>query len=440
MDYEGSLVTYVVRNNLAREAVERKLTPDLFSTKNVHKPIWEFILSFYRKYNTTPTEDVIRSEYPGWTPVVVDADFDWLCDKLRERLVYNRVNSAMKNVQIAQSDMRPYDSLRFLTELVMQLNESARQSKDTSWTASTNQRKERYLAVRDRGGLIGIPCFWESLTAVTGGMGPGQFWVIVARMGVGKTWIEMLFAYAAHKLGYRVLIFSKEMDYSEIFERLDAVFAGVPFQDLRRGQLTSTLEAKYFDRLDELATSPTDLWVISDDAGQGVTGMAAKIERYHPDLVILDGMYLLSDDKRGQNPVERLANISGDLKLLAGRYKIPLLASSQLNRDADGEKNKGDNLAHVAWGDRIAADADVMLEAYQDKAMRESVPQKLFLASIKFRQGGGLQYRRTVTWDMENMLFTEMPEDEDEDLKTVRVATPTSTPRRNQAQPQGGLF
>ena len=54
MDRERALITQVLRNNLAREVIDRKITLDLFSDNNNNKPVMEFIIDFYTSYNTTP--------------------------------------------------------------------------------------------------------------------------------------------------------------------------------------------------------------------------------------------------------------------------------------------------------------------------------------------------------------------------------------------------
>lgn len=422
MDHERVFITYVLRNNLARDAIERHIDTSLFSVNDINIRVWDYIRTFFLKYQTTPSIDIIKSEFPTWTVETAEVTFDWLCDKLQERNVFNTINSGMAKVANSQANNTPYKSLELLDELLQHLSEAARRSKDVSLTESIDERIANYIAVRDRHGLVGIPCYWSTLTEITGGMAPGQFWLIAARLGVGKSFVELILGYYAHKLGYKVLIFSREMSYREIFERIDAIYAGVPFYDLRKGQLSSYLEEKYFNKLNELRKSTSELWVISDDDSGGISGIDAKIAHYHPDIVFIDGLYLVKDDSGGRGRVEQLANVSRSTKILARKYNIPIVASSQLNREATNEKTKGDNVSHIAWGDALGQDADVVIELFQNKAMRDIKPQRLSAFLTKFRQGGGAQWKKTLNWDMENMVFNELLDEEDLDNAPVRPA------------------
>jgi len=418
MDFERVFLTLTIRNNQARDAIECHIEDNFFSKKNDNRAVWVFIRKFFLQYQTTPSMDVTKAEFPDWDEEVADATFEWLCDKLQERWVYNQINTEMLKVSASQQRREPYKSLDIITSTSIRLGDAARRGEDVSWVGTVEDRIARYKLIKERGGLVGIPFYWDSLTAATGGKAPGNFIVITARISVGKTWIEAIDAHYSWGQGHKVLFFSKEMGYQEIFERKDAIHAHVPFYDLRRGQLGDELEDVYFKQLSTLKNSTSDIWVVSDDDGGGVAGIDAKIAKYHPDIVYIDGLYLMSDDMGGSGRVERLANISRQIKLLASKRKIPIIATSQLNRE--GGKRKGNNLGNISWGDALGMDADIVIELFQDEAMRESVPQQLFASLSKFRQGGGVQWERTLNWDMESMLFNELDVPEGDN----NVATP----------------
>ena len=65
-------------------------------------------------------------------------------------------------------------------------------------------------------------------------------------------------------------------------------------------------------------------------SSQTISGLSGKIEQYHPDLLIVDGVYMMIDEVTGeQNTPQSLTNITRSMKRLAQTHDIPIMMTTQ---------------------------------------------------------------------------------------------------------------
>jgi hypothetical protein len=150
----------------------------------------------------------------------------------------------------------------------------------------------------------------------------------------------------------------------------------VDYKAFKNGKLQPDMKARAFGILQELMqdemTAGTNnihqpyLKVISDRSGAngaeggGVGWLRSKIRDFKPDIVFVDGMYLMKDDRTNSRNVDwkNITNISQDLKLTAQDFDIPLVGVTQANRSAD--KSTGEDLTELAYADALGQDADAV--------------------------------------------------------------------------------
>ena len=94
--------------------------------------------------------------------------------------------------------------------------------------------------------------------------------------------------------------------------------------------------------------------MISDVSG--VMSIASKIDQYKPDIVMIDGMYLLNDDQKGDSRWERITNVSRDLKKLAQQKRVPIIATTQFNRATDETRVERVTLSNIGFSDSLGQD------------------------------------------------------------------------------------
>lgn len=204
---------------------------------------------------------------------------------------------------------------------------------------------------------------------------PGQFIVLYGRPKSMKTWVGLNIGIDAYlRSRRRVLLYSREMSVMELLGRAAATIAKVEYASFKNGKLQPELKEKAFTILQELVEDEKmagaagkkmpGLFIVSDrgstEGAGGVAWLQSKIRDYQPDLVIVDGMYLMSDDRSKTRSTDwrQIANISQDLKITAQQFNVPIIGITQANRAA--QKTKGDDLTELAFSDSLGQDADAV--------------------------------------------------------------------------------
>lgn len=231
---------------------------------------------------------------------------------------------------------------------------------------------------------------------------------IVARPGVGKSWILLKCAIAAADQGLTVGIYSGEMTVNKVGYRADTLISHISNSKIMRGN--AEIQNEYKKHVDSASSkikgkiyvttpSPTDLGHPAT-----VTDMRAFIEKYKLDILCIDQHSLMEDERRGKDPVTRAANISRDLKNLQMMKKIPIIAVSQQNR-AVVEENTVIDVSHIAQADRIGQDSTVVIFLEQKDGI-------LTMHLAKARDStSGSKLRYTV--DLDKGFFKFLPTEDD---------------------------
>lgn len=221
----------------------------------------------------------------------------------------------------------------------------------------------------------GVPSGYADLDAVTGGFRPGEMWIIAARPAVGKTTAAIDAARsAAIRHGLPTAFFSLEMSRQEVVHRILAAEARVLFQSIREANLGDDDWARIASRLPDIAAAPL---FIDDTASTTVPEIAAKARhiqaRHGLRLLVLDYLQLLASPRRVENRQQEVSEISRSVKVLAKDLGIPVVALSQLNRQAEARADKRPHLSDLRESGSLEQDSDGVILLYrEDAAMRES--------------------------------------------------------------------
>jgi len=163
----------------------------------------------------------------------------------------------------------------------------------------------------------------------------------------------------------------------------------VDYKNFCQGRLQEVIKDHVFDTMadlknDELMAQKHQpaLLVVSDRKkgskgdGGGVGWLAQKVRDFHPDIVFVDGMYLMKDDRTNSRSIDwkNVAHISQDLKMMAGDFDIPLVGVTQANRGA--EKSKGEDLTELSYADALGQDADAVFRVSKKKVIDEATKQQ----------------------------------------------------------------
>lgn len=350
-DYEKGLLARVLFKRELQDVIDRRIEPKMLADEKSRKA-FEFVLDFYKKYGDVPSIDLVEQEFPELKLGYAKEPVGYYIDKLVEQYVRNRGSYILtENARLLVTN--PMNGLEMLRSEFARLTVEANPTRDVNLVETMNERKKRYLELKNLKGIDGYPTPWEVLNEATMGWHAGEFISIVARPAVGKTFMLVVFAEYAWANGLSVLFINNEMSEEQIGKRFDAVHFKLPYKEFRAGLLPDELEKKYFEGLEELE-GENPIWVISDVSG--VMSIASKIDQYKPDIVMIDGMYLLNDDRRGDSRWERMTNTSRDLKKLAQQKKVPIVATTQFNRATDETRVERVTLSNIGFSDSLGQD------------------------------------------------------------------------------------
>ncbi len=219
------------------------------------------------------------------------------------------------------------------------------------------------------GELTGLASGYAKLDEMTGGLQPGDLFILAARPSMGKTALALNVARnAAVDFGKKVAIFSLEMTTRSLVMRMLSSESQVDFGLFRSGLISTDAHSRLMAAAGRLAEA--GLW-IDDTGAASVLEMRAKCRRMHSqhglDLVIVDYLQLARGDRNTQSREQEISEISRGLKGLAKELDIPVIALSQLNRGPETRKeDKRPMLADLRESGAIEQDADVIAFIYRD--------------------------------------------------------------------------
>jgi replicative DNA helicase len=245
------------------------------------------------------------------------------------------------------------------------------QSVAESMVSMLAEIEDRRARVKETGGIIGVRTGHRWVDHRTGGLRPGQLVIVAARPSVGKTSLAIQMAAGIARNSGPVLFLSLEMDRTELNERLLGIEAEINISDIRRG----TLNAAEHERLIETALRIQDLPLITDERTDGsIELIRSRIEhenaKHKLSAVFVDYLQLIEGAKdTDETRAGVVSEITRGLKLAAKSLKIPVIALSQLNRQAaqgQGSKKAKPELHHLRESGSIEQDADIVIMLDRD--------------------------------------------------------------------------
>lgn len=221
----------------------------------------------------------------------------------------------------------------------------------------------------------GTPTGFSELDKILVGLGPGDLVLVGARPGMGKTSFVMNIATtAAKKTKKSVAVFSLEMSCEQLVTRMLSSEALIDSYNMRSGNLSND----EWNKLAEAAGSLSECDILIDDtSGITVTGMKAKLRREkNLGLVVIDYLQLMQGDRRNENRVQEVSEISRSLKLLAKELHVPVITCAQLSRAPEARAGNMPQLSDLRDSGAIEQDADIVMFLYRPEYYKENGAEK----------------------------------------------------------------
>jgi replicative DNA helicase len=368
MDLERTLISRALLDKDLLPLTEARVRPEWFEDADSRKA-FEWILEYWKDYSTVPTSAALKSEYPTYRLIRSQDPLPWLVDEMRKRRRFGLLQDGLLEAVESLQDGDPDTSLRSITAAITQLMVETAGDIDTNLVETWESRMDAYRELRNLpGGLRGIPTGFRSIDFVLSGLQAQQLITLVGLPKSGKSTMVLRMAINAWMSGKVPLFVGFEMSNHEQEARFDAMVAGVDHQKLLTGRLTD----EELDALEDVLRKRKSMepFYLSSDitSSQTVSGLAGKVEQYKPDLLIVDGVYMMFDEVTGeQNTPQALTNITRSMKRLAQSQQIPIMQTTQaLNWKVS--KKKGLQSDAIGYSSSFLQDSDVVfgVESIED--------------------------------------------------------------------------
>ena len=367
-----------------------------------------FIFNYIKNFDIAPDSDTLSLEFPEFQYSVGSSNIDYIAGEFNKEIIRREVITTVatftkpggileKDARIGITDLA--NKLDNIRSSYIEVNTAHRRALDGEEALN---RYERYL---DK--LNGI----NTIETYSLGIEPiesiiecrrGNLIGLFADTGIGKSFLAVRIAAEFRAIGERVVVVSPELSVDELNYRCDSVLGyRLGYRHISNRSLLyghpgpSGMQQDYKEFLDYIGTN--EGWVNYDSSIEGelsVSAVEAIILNDKPTLLVVDGVYMMDDERRGKSGWESVENICKGLKKLATKHKIVILMTNHSNRDVASvytlptKREVANGLGFTRHSDMVITMCEVEGNEYVRKI---SVPK------LRSNQ----QYNRafTITWD-----------------------------------------
>jgi replicative DNA helicase len=408
IDIDRSLVTSTLADGRIglKRLTDSGITSELLKDPG-SKTALDFIRGHTREHGEPPSPEYLQAKTGFKLTDVGDPQTVYI-QEVKDRYLWDEQVSFHNDFGKLVNDRKPHDAQSRLDEYQREIRRSAVSpaQAESIWSYAP-QVVELYEDAK--AGIMGVPTPWPAVNEMTRGFSPGDFIVFAARLGTGKTWSLLQMAHHAHMEGYNVLFISPEMTKAKMAQRVFSLHLQYAYEEVRSGKLGEFKEQAFKERMLEL----------KEREGFNVMGAGTRytmqmiedtiaVER--PDVVFLDGLYLIRGP--GRNRSERAANVADDCKAIAGDMGVPIVASTQFNRDVKENDESTIDIQNIGLSDVIGWNADAAFALYQTADHRTD--NEMLIRPLKIREGARLS-DVVLRWDFVRMVFSQLAGDQEID-------------------------
>lgn len=358
LDNEQRLVSKVIKERVIIPVIEQGIKDDWFVDEDLRR-VWKFIREHYAKYRVVPTPETIRDNFPNFTMYNIEEDIQYLIDTM---ITFRRNSLTRAGLQDAVTRMANNDHELALAEMSNTVTTVNAQgvigTTHVDLSQNGDARIEEYENLKDQK-LLGIPTGFKTIDNATAGLQGGQLITVIAPPKTGKSQIALKMAVNVHETGMVPMFQSFEMNNHEQTQRHDAMRAHVSSRNLRLGQLEQTEYDRYVSTIKHVeGMQPFHL--VDAMGGLTIDALVAKAEQLNPNIIFVDGVYLMMDQVTGDaNTPQALTNITRGLKRVAQKLDIPIVITTQtLLWKMKGGKVSADS---IGYSSSFFQDSDVIL-------------------------------------------------------------------------------
>lgn len=422
-DLDATIIAQVIRNpSVFNELISAGITREDFSDDQYQK-VWSYLLRMNRDHGKIPSSRQIEARF-DWVelPPTRKRDLPIQIADLKKRHEHNDLVRIMREAADMLGDPDDIDDVKgFLLQRINSLSvRNGKSSIRDLFSEEVSKEMTDEIRRRKHQKIIGLPTGLKKFDAISGGLVSGRFVATLARTGIGKTWIDLLFVREAVLAGGTVMLFPLEMTLFETALRLYTLFSQriggndkvLRNTDLQMGNVTMKKVVKFLALLEDRYKGQlyvADVGSLSDP--YTVDRVEAEIA-LHPetDMGWVDYITLMkSSERRDAAEHTKIRELSNGCKGIAQRQDIVMGVSAQANREAIRSGFLLPEPEHVGLGDSIGHDVDQLFSLARKG-------KYLFYGVTKNRHGPKISKTR-VKFFPDTGLIEELGEDEQDNEK-----------------------
>lgn len=326
----------------------------------------EYIELHYKENGVVPRKQTIR-ERCGQSIHLEDTggeDLEVLCAEVAEEIAESRYRQIQLDSQELLDKYGPIEASSRLQRQFMTLASSFGRTEthvlgsraDIDFAALTSDAEIERI----------VPYVWPTLQLATAGAHSGEFIVLYGRRKNAKTWGLIEEAEYATREGHKVVFVTPEMTERQIARRTYAIRARFPYHAMKTKSLFNMGDHRaaenqmhlrkvicsFLDSSNFIIYDPKD-----EEVDLDINIIEGLIQEHRPDLLIIDQFHYI---RSSHDPKKELRHQLGDtsrrLKKFSRIYDLPIMVSTQSNRDG-----------FIAESDQIEQIADIVLWVEFDK-------------------------------------------------------------------------
>lgn len=388
-----------------------------------YKSMWKYLKRMKAQHDSLPSPDTFGQRFPDFeTQRVRRSELPMLLDQLRKRYKFIEFMGRLNDIAGSGIDYENVDEK--IQTLQGQLNTLAFSSREQSHIVDLFSEQTRKRIMKDqkkrRSGLVsGIPTGLKRFDRENMGLQKQKMVVAIGRTGIGKSWLDLLFVAHAVLNGQKVMLYPLEMTLTETAYRLYSIFSQEMFGatkviknlDLTRGHIPPKKLLKLLNVLED--KFPGQLYVA--DVGSlsdpyTMERIEAEVEVHRPDMMWVDYLTLVKAPPGARQDGEHVAvrQLSNSVASIAKRRDCVGGCSAQVNREALKTRAFLPRLEHIAYGDSIGQDADIVFSLNRKG-------EYLFYAVVKNRGGTEIPKMRMKFMPNEGLLREDEQQEESDD-------------------------
>ena len=411
-DVERGFISCLLGSRDIATVRDSRITPRFFTGDN--RVAYTYILDISISTGELPTVRAFQQKFPRYdlykfnNSVGTEENIKYWILSLREKVKLNSLADKVEESADLLNSGKVDEAVSALKKQILFIESEVEDTTDIKLNENLDLRKAEYEKKRINQGMTGIPTGIPFLDFMLKGLSPETLTTLIAQTSVGKTYIQILVGAYASLNGYKVLQCMTEMSERQMRDRYEMILYAMTYGPInnnrfRSGTLTKQEQESYFDFLDDVMPN-VDLPMITAVSPMQIE---ANIDKYKPDLVLIDGVYLMQDDEKAESDWLRVAHITRNLKLIAKRKKVAIFINSQADKNTS--KKTGPDLGDISFSQSIGMDSDNVMTAYRTELMYAD--KELCIKILKGREGGSGKV--TLSWDFSTMQFKEIYNEKD---------------------------